>query len=1103
VLAAGLAGPLLARIRWIPLVAGRVVGGGAAGRALTAVAVVTPGLLALHQTAFLLIAREHRERYVDVDGVVSLAGPSTPIVLWSVLLAAALGVLVTAVVLAPFVRWWTGRWPDRTVGLALSATVALGFVVRVVAWIRILPERTDGGDPLFYHVTANLLAEGRGFPEPLNWIDGAREIPSALHGPLYPVVLSIASRLGGRSYVDHKVTSILIGTATVLVVVLLARRLAGNRAALAAGALAAVYPNLWMIDGLLFPEGLFALLTTTAVLVAYQWRDHPALWRAAILGALIGLAGLTRGEGLLLGVLVAMPWMLMTRSLSLADRWKHLVLAGATCVVVLAPWTVRNLGQFDELVPLSTNGNELLVYANCDRVYEGRLLGHWSFQCQEDHRTEFGEPPGDESEKARYWREVGIDYVRDHMDRLPAVMAARVGRTFELYRPLQNVELVTLEGRPKNASTAGLLMYGGLVVGSIAGAVMLRRRGVPLLPIGAQFVSVALTAVYAYGTTRFRAPVEPMLCVLAGVAAVPATAWVRRRVAPPPVDPAVIPTHDTISYVTGGSGGLRRRELGAWRTWAALGVVAVAVALPLGGLFRTTGGTMEEGFMLLFPERMWQGDVPNVDFLHLYGPGALHVLMVWFKVFGSTLEAERAFGLLQHVGIILGLFTLARPWGRAAAATVATSSVFLVLTPIGLTAMAWNGGLALSLWAVILAVRAIHLEDARARWVHFAAAGAVAAFGLTFRPDLVVALGLVGAVVLWCHRSAWKPLLLGALVGATPMWVHLAIAGLGPSIQGMVLDPVFELRPGRELPRPPSWDRLDGSLQAIAETVPPWWGLPHLTASASLWMWFWVLLLVAVGLVVFAAWRFRASGRSPRTWALLGGALIGVGIVPQALQRPDSTHLAWVTCISWPLLVLAVWEVLQLRRPATHPRTRVAVGAMVVGGLMFVVAPLFTYRYYLQPVRVAVGDLPTAFPVERDGRRFYLGDVPPFRATRDVVATLDELAEPGERLFVGPQDLRRTWYNDTFFYWMFPELDPATFFTEMDPGIANAPGSRLADDVASADWLILTGFWNGWREPNTSMDFGSDAPNQVVRDQFCLVESFEDGLVDLYRRCDA
>ena len=70
---------------------------------------------------------------------------------------------------------------------------------------------------------------------------------------------------------------------------------------------------------------------------------------------------------------------------------------------------------------------------------------------------------------------------------------------------------------------------------------------------------------------------------------------------------------------------------------------------------------------------------------------------------------------------------------------------------------------------------------------------------------------------------------------------------------------------------------------------------------------------------------------------------------------------------------------------------------------------------------------------------------------------------------------------------MFPELEPATYFIEMDPGLANEEGSSLAEDVASADWVILTGFWNGWREPNTSMDFGSDAPNQVIADEFCEV----------------
>ena len=94
------------------------------------------------------------------------------------------------------------------------------------------------------------------------------------------------------------------------------------------------------------------------------------------------------------------------------------------------------------------------------------------------------------------------------------------------------------------------------------------------------------------------------------------------------------------------------------------------MAIPLRGLYRFTGGTMEEGFMLYFPERIARGDVPNVDFLHLYGPGSLHVLTGWYELFGYSLPAERTFGLLQHLGIIFGLFALARAWGRLAATAV-------------------------------------------------------------------------------------------------------------------------------------------------------------------------------------------------------------------------------------------------------------------------------------------------------------------------------------------------------------------------------------------------------------------------------------------------
>jgi hypothetical protein len=200
-------------------------------------------------------------------------------------------------------------------------------------------------------------------------------------------------------------------------------------------------------------------------------------------------------------------------------------------------------------------------------------------------------------------------------------------------------------------------------------------------------------------------------------------------------------------------------------------------------------------------------------------------------------------------------------------------------------------------------------------------------------------------------------------------------------------------------------------------------------------------------------------------------------------------------------LILAVVEYVRLRRPRSTSRQRVTAGVATAVALTFVVAPLFTFRYYLLHTRVSVGNVQTPFPVSRNGRRFYLGDFGPYLASRDVIADLGTMSKPGERLLVGPSDLRRTWYSDAFFYYLFPELTPATYFIEMDPGLANAPGSRLASEVASSDWVILTGFWDGWREPNSSMNFGSDVPNQVLHDDFCEVGNYQSGLVRLFHRC--
>jgi Dolichyl-phosphate-mannose-protein mannosyltransferase len=567
---------------------------------------------------------------------------------------------------------------------------------------------------------------------------------------------------------------------------------------------------------------------------------------------------------------------------------------------------------------------------------------------------------------------------------------------------------------------------------------------------------------------------------------------------PPPADVHDDPT----AFVLGGSGGLRRRSAGALGTWLGLAIVGVLVAIPLRGLYRFTGGTMEEGFMLYFPERLAHGDVPNVDFLHLYGPGSLQVLAGWFGIFGHNLAAERTFGLLQHVGILLALFTLARAWGRAAATAVAALAVFYVLTPIALTAMAWNGGLALLLWSAVFTVRGVQITSDRGRRRSWAVAGLLAGLALTYRPDLIVAVVLLLGWLLWRHRASRAPVLLAALVGLLPMWVHLVMAGVPDAVRGMVIDPVFHLRAGRELPRPPSWGHLDGGLQAVAEEIPPWWKFPHLTASHTLFIWFFLMLAGAVGLLALAIWlRRHEHPPSGRSTALLAVGLVSLGILPQGLQRPDSAHLLWVTCVPFPFLVPATIELVRRWRPRITSRRAMAAGGAVALAVTFCFTSLFTFRYYLLHTRVGLGQVPHAFAVQRGDRYFYLGD---FRAYEGVQAAVDELgklANPGDRLLVGPSDLRRTWYSDVFIYWLFPELDPATYYIEMDPGLANKPGSSLAGDVASADFVILTGLWDGWMEPNSSMDFGSDAPNQVLRDHFCVVGDYTDGQAVLYRRC--
>jgi hypothetical protein len=522
-------------------------------------------------------------------------------------------------------------------------------------------------------------------------------------------------------------------------------------------------------------------------------------------------------------------------------------------------------------------------------------------------------------------------------------------------------------------------------------------------------------------------------------------------------------------------------------------VLGLLFLLPLRGLLRAQGPPMEEGFMLTFPERVLHGDVANLDFLHLYGPGSLWVLAGVYKVFGVDLVVERLFALLQQIGIVLGVYGLARYWGRTVALCCAVLSLIIIIPPIALTALAWNGGVALGLLGLLAVLEARRRSPTNAtnglRWA--VAGGVVSGFALLYRLDLVVAVGL-GLLAAWWGTDRRFKLRLGAgfAIGVAGYLVHLAMAGPGTAFKGMVLQPVFDLRGGRRLPIPPSWGELDGFLQKSGAIVPWKWPFPALQPSAQLTVWFFSLLVAVAFLVIVGALAVRAEPKRFQARVLLAVALFSLGMVPQAMQRVDSAHFGWVTCVSFAFVPIAVMEVLRNHAPKVSVRGRAllsGVGALLV---LTIVLPQFTTWGYANYVAQTFDRHRIAFKIERNGRVFYYGREEVARAAQELLAEVPKVAQPGDRLFVGTTDLRKTPLSDAYLYYLLPEFPPATRYIEMDPGVANAKGSGLAKDLRSADIAILSGVWSDWREPNDSRTLGSDAPNRVLVRDFCRVGAY-------------
>jgi 4-amino-4-deoxy-L-arabinose transferase-like glycosyltransferase len=398
--------------------------------------------------------------------------------------------------------------------ILLVAMAAFAFAGRA-AYVLAGAEKPYGfADQLYYRNAAESIAEGRPFRADIPFVaPSGVGLPEADHPPLTALVLAPVALFTGDSELPMRFTVALAGVAAVVLIGLLGAQIAGRRVGVIAAAIAAVYPNLWVNDGLVMSE-TFAVLGTAAVLLfVYRFIRQPTLINAALSGVMAGVAMLARGEELLLLPLLLLPVALMTKGVSWARRAQLAGVMMLTVAVTIGPWVVFNLTRFEKPVLLSYDDAGVLLGANCFDTYAGSRIGGWDGFCTAPLKAD------DLSVAAAQKRSQALRYMRAHIRRLPLVAVARVGRVWTVYGVSQTADIRRVgDGVPAWGTYSGLGVFAVLAVLAASAVPLLRRRRVPLFPLLAPFGIVTLVAATFYGSIRFRMPAEVSIVVLAAVA---------------------------------------------------------------------------------------------------------------------------------------------------------------------------------------------------------------------------------------------------------------------------------------------------------------------------------------------------------------------------------------------------------------------------------------------------------------------------------------------------------------------------------------------------------------------------------------------------------
>jgi len=255
-----------------------------------------------------------------------------------------------------------GKRTSRLVNIVMHPifpllVLSIGVLIRLLVAIFFPVEPMS--DSSWYVARALDLSSGHGYQE--------GGIPTAYWPVGWPAILAAGYLLFDSIPVTVVVLNLAGAITTMLLVLWFGRNIAGSELVGRVALLAyAIYPNHIVYTGVAATEIVYTSLAMGAFALLIYGRKN--FWLLALSGCIFGLATLVKPQtlGFPFGVIIALALVYKTFSWPSALRAGFIVYL--TLLVVVLPWSYRNLTVFGEFVLVSTNGGTALILGANDQI---------------------------------------------------------------------------------------------------------------------------------------------------------------------------------------------------------------------------------------------------------------------------------------------------------------------------------------------------------------------------------------------------------------------------------------------------------------------------------------------------------------------------------------------------------------------------------------------------------------------------------------------------------------------------------------------------------------------------------------------------------------